>query len=91
MSNLPPGVTEGMIPGNTPEDAAWEELFDKITIDATDDGMDARDARIAWIIGWKAFHRARKHFNDVFLPELKMQSEEIADLRARLESEGLMP
>jgi hypothetical protein len=26
--NLPPGVTENMIPGNRPEDLEWESLFD---------------------------------------------------------------
>jgi len=29
-SNLPPGVTDGMIPGNRAEDAAWEELIEWI-------------------------------------------------------------
>ena len=33
-SNLPPGVTESMIPGNRPEDLEWEALFDWIdTVD----------------------------------------------------------
>ena len=27
-SNLPPGVTESMLPGNRPEDQEWEDLFD---------------------------------------------------------------
>lgn len=27
MSNLPPGVTDSMLPGNTPEDVAWGEFF----------------------------------------------------------------
>ena len=27
-SNLPPGVTDSMIPGNTGNDAGWENLFD---------------------------------------------------------------
>lgn len=26
-SNLPPGVSEGMIPGNRPEDEEWEEFM----------------------------------------------------------------
>lgn len=26
-SNLPPGMTDRMIPGNTPEDEEWESLF----------------------------------------------------------------
>jgi len=30
MNNMPPGVTESMIPGNRPEDAAWEELYEWI-------------------------------------------------------------
>jgi len=30
LSNLPPGVTEGMIPGNTQEDLDWDELWDWI-------------------------------------------------------------
>lgn len=36
-SNLPPGVTESMIPGNRPEDlkeeAFWEELIDRVEKD----------------------------------------------------------
>lgn len=27
MSNLPPGVSVGMIPGNRPEDEAWEKFL----------------------------------------------------------------
>ena len=30
MSNLPPGVTEGMIPGNRPWDLEIEKLFDEL-------------------------------------------------------------
>ena len=30
LSNLPPGVTEGMIPGNRPIDAAWDAVYDWI-------------------------------------------------------------
>ena len=28
MSNLPPGVSESMIPGNRPEDAAWDKFYE---------------------------------------------------------------
>lgn len=31
MSNLPPGVTDSMIPGNTPEDAAYEQFCEDLT------------------------------------------------------------
>lgn len=30
MSNLPPGVTVDMLPSNTPEDEASEELLDEL-------------------------------------------------------------
>ena len=29
LSNLPPGVTDNMIPGDRPEDIAWEEFYEK--------------------------------------------------------------
>ena len=29
-SNLPPGVTESMIPGNRPEDEAWETFLETV-------------------------------------------------------------
>jgi hypothetical protein len=28
--NLPPGVTESMIPGNRPEDIAWEKAWETL-------------------------------------------------------------
>ena len=43
-SNLPPGVTESMIPGNRPEDIAWEKLLDEIG----DSGLDHDEARARW-------------------------------------------
>lgn len=30
LSNLPPGVTESMIPGNSPEDAWWDQVVDNL-------------------------------------------------------------
>lgn len=37
-SNLPPGVSEGMIPGNRPEELAYEEWWNKFEakVDASD-------------------------------------------------------
>ena len=32
LSNLPPGVSVGMIPGNRPEDEWWEKFCDKLEI-----------------------------------------------------------
>jgi len=31
MSNLPPGVTDDMIPGNRPEDIEFQDAYDDIT------------------------------------------------------------
>ena len=36
MSNYPPGVTEDMIPGNRPQDAVWEKLFDQLPPECPD-------------------------------------------------------
>lgn len=30
MSNLPPGLSESSLPGNTPEDHAWYQLHERI-------------------------------------------------------------
>ena len=30
-SNLPPGVTDSMLPGNRPEDIEWDKFFDWAT------------------------------------------------------------
>jgi len=38
-SNLPPGCSEWHIPGNRPEDVAWERMFEKIS-----DALPGRDA-----------------------------------------------
>lgn len=59
-SDLPPGVTAGMIPGNRPEDEAWEKLLDQIVGDAADVGMCDMDAMVAWELGKAAYLAARK-------------------------------
>lgn len=46
-SNLPPGVTESMIPGNRPEDEAWDRLIDDIGGDCP----DPEAARQRWVAG----------------------------------------
>lgn len=59
-SNLPPGVSESDIPGNRPEDIAWEHLHEKIDSDSSDHGLTDMDARMAWEMGLYAFVRARR-------------------------------
>jgi hypothetical protein len=47
QSNLPPGVTESMIPGNRPEDVDWDNLWDWIA--CTSIGPEALRGLV---IGW---------------------------------------
>jgi hypothetical protein len=62
-SNLPPGVTESMIPGNRPEDLAeeafWDALFTKL-LEAgfTQSAIDAIDEQTS-PLSWKAIEIAR--------------------------------
>ena len=43
-SNLPPGVSDRDLPGNSPEDERFEKLFDAILAS----GLSADDARRRW-------------------------------------------
>lgn len=60
LSNLPPGVTESMIPGNRPEEAAAEALYEKLSAvlpeDTAEETLDALAAMIgqAWNDGFSA-------------------------------------
>lgn len=47
MSNLPPGVTDSMIPGNTPEDVEWGAMLDAIQDAADELAHAAADALAA--------------------------------------------
>jgi hypothetical protein len=56
MSNLPPGVSASMIPGNTAEDEAWDYLWEVITLDTADLAISPDDALKIWRFGlssWK--------------------------------------
>ena len=54
-SNLPPGCSPSDIPGNRPEDEAWEQVFDAITRDADERGMTPADVMTAWRMGVAAW------------------------------------
>lgn len=60
-SNLPPGVTPGMIPGNRPEDAAWENFHE--AIDRACENLSIEEARIAWLLGLKAMQSVQGYIN----------------------------
>lgn len=38
MDNLPPGVRESDIPGNTPEDALWESMVERLSVSGLSPG-----------------------------------------------------
>lgn len=59
-SNLPPGVTESMIPGNRPEDEAWETFHDEIDKDCVEEGFSDQDAWLAWKFGVGIIRSMRK-------------------------------
>jgi hypothetical protein len=64
-SNLPPGVTEGMLPGNRPEDMAWDKLHESIDNDAAKENMTDMDVFVAWKLGlaaWKETKELGGHF-----------------------------
>ena len=50
-SNLPPGVTEGMLPGNRPEDMAWDEAMEKINEMAIEAKISPEDLVRAFGLG----------------------------------------
>jgi len=43
LSNLPPGVTDNMIPGNRPEDIDWDNFHEWIDEIADDYGICSSD------------------------------------------------
>jgi hypothetical protein len=50
-SNLPPGVTESMIPGNRPEDEGWERFHEQIDDDCYELALDVEQAQVVWELG----------------------------------------
>lgn len=63
QSNLPPGVSESDIPGNRPEDLAWDKFFEKIDVDCNNNHLNVFDAIAVWNTGlsqWILLNRLRK-------------------------------
>lgn len=50
-SNLPPGVSESMIPGNRPEDAAWELFHEWLDDECGVNKLTFEEARLIWQTG----------------------------------------
>ena len=60
LSNLPPGVTECMIPGNRPEDAEFDDAIEEIVRDAGDRGLNGYEVGKIWRIGFAEFRKRKK-------------------------------
>lgn len=61
VTNLPPGVTPSMIPGNRPEDKeAWEQFYRDVDKDCIEYGLSDADAFVAWKLGLSAYLEARE-------------------------------
>lgn len=70
MSNLPPGVTDSMIPGNRPEDIEYDAFWEAVTNKAHELGLgevwpDAwpEDERIIQLIDWISGEAYTKGYN----------------------------
>lgn len=59
MTNLPPGVSANDIPGNTPEEEAWEKVHFDIDTDCEEQGLDDMDAAVAWRMGLELYLHLR--------------------------------
>ena len=55
LSNLPPSVTDNMIPGNTPDDVsdqeAWDELEKTMLEDQDTHDLTGEECLIIWQVG----------------------------------------
>lgn len=69
-SNLPPGVTPSMLPGNSGEEAAWEKVVEDVLWDSGEKNLAPPEAREAWQMGLVAFLRCRQ-----FVRELDAEAE----------------
>ena len=58
-SNLPPGVTESMLPGNRPEDMSWERFHEWLDAEIEGNNLSLDDAYIIWRMGLTAYKTAR--------------------------------
>lgn len=59
-SNLPPGVTESMIPGNRPEDMAWESFYEWLDGECAEHGIDVNEAGVIFKQGLAFYLETKK-------------------------------
>jgi len=68
-SNLPPGVSDDMLPGNRPEDITWESAIEQACDELCESDLTAEEVRRAVKIGIAAVKAERE--------DLKVEFEEI--------------
>ena len=51
FSNLPPGVTESMIPGNRPENQSWDDFIEWVYDEFVDSELSVDEAYLAIKMG----------------------------------------
>lgn len=59
-SNLPPGVTDSMIPGNRPEDDEWDNAVDVLLEDLCKAGIEPKELKVVARIGIAAVLHLRE-------------------------------
>lgn len=64
-SNLPPGVTEGMIPGNRPEDTKWDRFLGEEVPEMVKD-LSLEEAKMAVILGVAIVPSVRDYLKSLF-------------------------
>jgi hypothetical protein len=65
MSNLPPGVTVSMLPGNTSDDAAWEKFENWALNTIVDSGLDLEESYRAIEAGIAAVKAMRPRVSEL--------------------------
>jgi hypothetical protein len=62
-NNLPPGVRDCDIPGNSPEDIAWDKAIEAIERITINEGLNAEEMAFAFAMGVQALRVVREHLN----------------------------
>ena len=85
-SNLPPGVTENMIPGNSPQDMEWDRVIDEMITWCERKGVEPMDAFLAIkdaapdaVVKGYVHCEAAKAFNEGKTSVLMLHKEDLDD------------
>lgn len=81
-SNLPPGVSDSDIPGNRPEDVAFENLVERIERDLEARGLGVDDANWIWTAGIRLWELYEKMPHPLYIAE----EQETSELRTKLDN-----